>query len=169
MSFGEAVAAWHDFYVMLGGASAALTGLLFVALSINLKQIKESKRIDLQAFVTQTFFYFLYVLLFSALFLIPDLAPRGLGIPLLVMGLIGLVSLIGRLVQMVRRPIEEWRQRVFVLFILPTIAFVGLVLVAIAILNAQTDALYWMVAVMLTLIALATGNTYRILVDMYEV
>ena len=27
---------WHDFFIMLGGAAAALTGLVFVALSVNL-------------------------------------------------------------------------------------------------------------------------------------
>jgi hypothetical protein len=27
---------WHDFFVMLGGAAAVLTGLVFVALSLNL-------------------------------------------------------------------------------------------------------------------------------------
>ncbi len=32
-------AAWHDFFVGSMGASAALTGLLFVAISINLQQI----------------------------------------------------------------------------------------------------------------------------------
>jgi hypothetical protein len=32
-------AAWHDFFVMLGGAAAALTGLVFVALSLHLDRI----------------------------------------------------------------------------------------------------------------------------------
>jgi hypothetical protein len=27
---------WHDFFVMVGGAAAALAGLVFVALSLNL-------------------------------------------------------------------------------------------------------------------------------------
>jgi hypothetical protein len=30
---------WHDFFVMVGGAAAALSGLVFVALSINLTTI----------------------------------------------------------------------------------------------------------------------------------
>jgi len=30
---------WHDFFVMVGGAAAALTGLVFVAMSINLEEI----------------------------------------------------------------------------------------------------------------------------------
>ena len=31
--------AWHDFYIMVGGASAALTGLIFVAVSIHLRPV----------------------------------------------------------------------------------------------------------------------------------
>jgi modulator of FtsH protease len=31
--------AWHDLYIMLGGSSAALTGLFFVAMSIHLNEI----------------------------------------------------------------------------------------------------------------------------------
>ena len=34
-------AAWQDFYVMMGGANTALTGLVFVALSIHLKAVLE--------------------------------------------------------------------------------------------------------------------------------
>lgn len=30
---------WHDFFVMVGGAAAALTGLVFVAMSLNLEPI----------------------------------------------------------------------------------------------------------------------------------
>jgi hypothetical protein len=30
---------WHDFFIMTGGASAALTGLVFVAMSLNLRVI----------------------------------------------------------------------------------------------------------------------------------
>jgi hypothetical protein len=33
---------WHDLYIMLGGASAALTGLLFVALSLHAEVILKS-------------------------------------------------------------------------------------------------------------------------------
>jgi modulator of FtsH protease len=32
-------AAWHDFFVMLGGSAAALTGLVFVALSLHVDRI----------------------------------------------------------------------------------------------------------------------------------
>src|SRR5437660_12441369 len=35
--YGEA--GWHDFFLMVGGGAAALTGLVFVAMSLHLDQI----------------------------------------------------------------------------------------------------------------------------------
>src|SRR5258706_10892924 len=39
MPYPNDPAAWQNFYVMMGGANAALTGLVFVALSIHLREI----------------------------------------------------------------------------------------------------------------------------------
>ena len=35
LTFSQHLDLWHDFYVVLGGASATLMGLLFVAISLN--------------------------------------------------------------------------------------------------------------------------------------
>ena len=39
MNAGNDPAAWQNFYIMIGTANAAITGLLFVALSLHVKQI----------------------------------------------------------------------------------------------------------------------------------
>src|SRR5260370_12521508 len=33
------IASWHDYFVMVGGGSAALTGLIFVAMTLHLNEI----------------------------------------------------------------------------------------------------------------------------------
>src|SRR5258708_20908143 len=33
------ISSWHDYFVMVGGGSAALTGLIFVAMTLHLEEI----------------------------------------------------------------------------------------------------------------------------------
>jgi hypothetical protein len=37
---------WHDMFVAMARAAAALTGLIFVAVSINLEQVLKGQRVD---------------------------------------------------------------------------------------------------------------------------
>ena len=48
-AFSAAVTGWHDFYLAAAGASAALLGLLFVGVSINLAATAAKERPDLRA------------------------------------------------------------------------------------------------------------------------
>ena len=54
MPFPNDPAAWQDFYVMMGGANAALTGLVFVALSIHLKEVLEHPLLRPRAVIALT-------------------------------------------------------------------------------------------------------------------
>jgi modulator of FtsH protease len=47
-------AAWQNFYVMMGSANAALTGLVFVALSIHLRAVLEHPRLKPRAVIALT-------------------------------------------------------------------------------------------------------------------
>jgi modulator of FtsH protease len=47
-------AAWQNFYVMMGGANAALTGLVFVALSIHLKEVLDHALLRSRAVIAIT-------------------------------------------------------------------------------------------------------------------
>src|SRR6478672_13575625 len=47
-------AAWQNFYVMMGSANAALTGLVFVALSIHLKAVLEHPLLKPRAVIALT-------------------------------------------------------------------------------------------------------------------
>ena len=60
---------WHDFFVAEVSASAALAGLLFVALSINIKQIIEISWLPNRA--AQSLIVFMTALLMGAVMLFP--------------------------------------------------------------------------------------------------
>ena len=69
---------WTDFAVIIGGGSAALLGLLFVAISIKADIIRRSD--TLRARATQTMILFLMALLAAAILGIPG-HPCGSSAP----------------------------------------------------------------------------------------
>jgi modulator of FtsH protease len=75
---------WHDLFIAVAGAAAALTGLIFVAVSINLKQIIEYPGLPHRA--VETLAVMTGVLLLSVFVLIPDQSRQVLGIETLALG-----------------------------------------------------------------------------------
>jgi modulator of FtsH protease len=75
---------WHDFFVASAGASAGLVGLVFVAISINLKQILERPGQAERA--GETVIPLASVLLISLVALVPGLGIRTFGWELVVFG-----------------------------------------------------------------------------------
>lgn len=69
---------WSNFFVATVSASAALLGLIFLGISINLKQILSARGIDLRASITMILL--MGVLLISILLLVPteSIIIRGL-------------------------------------------------------------------------------------------
>ena len=75
---------WHELYVMLGGSLAALAGLLFVAMSIQIGVIREAKHWRTRAFGNT--FALIGLLIEAALVLVPQ-DRVALGIELIVANL----------------------------------------------------------------------------------
>ena len=87
------IAGWHDFYLMAGGALAALTGLLFVAMSIHLKEILAKP--SLTRNVAISLYGMLSQLLFCGFMLVPGVTLQEAGFA---MACVGLTFAIGYLV-----------------------------------------------------------------------
>jgi hypothetical protein len=101
-AFPAAVLGWHDFFLASAGASAALLGLLFVGVSINLAAIAARERVDLRARAGLAFSKLIYVLMASLLMLIANPKAHGLAIGLGAIGLLGLFRATGHLIAVAR-------------------------------------------------------------------
>ena len=117
-AFREAILGWHDFYLAAAGASAALLGLLFVGVSINLAAIAADERPDLRARAGLAFSNLIYVLIVSLILLIADPEPHGIAIGLGAVAGIGFVRTVRGLFVSLRVQ-QRWRDR------LPIIRRVG--------------------------------------------
>jgi modulator of FtsH protease len=163
-TFSQTVEAWHDFYRVMGGAAAALMGLLFVSLSLNAGLIMRREDARLRALAGQTFVNFMLVLMFAALVLIPHQGPLGLGLPLLAIDLAGLYVTGRRFLQMRRDPPRAgWRGPLLRRFVIPGICFITVLCVSISILLGATAGLYWLVPVSVLLIFQGLLNAWDLL------
>ena len=90
MEPSEALREWHDFYVLIGTASGALIGLMFVAASIAATAMGERYRPGVEAFITPTVAHFSAVLFVCLLVMAPTHTRTSLGVVTLAGGAIGL-------------------------------------------------------------------------------
>jgi hypothetical protein len=77
---------WDNFFVAEAGAAAALTGLLFVAVSINLTRVLQFPQLPTRA--AETLISLASVLVVSTFALVPEQSMRAYGIEIAVTGLI---------------------------------------------------------------------------------
>ena len=88
-SVAELFHGWHDFFLLLGTASATLVGLMFVAASIGATVFNEDHRGALQAFITPTVVHFAAVLFACLVNTMPIHSWESLGALLAAGGLAG--------------------------------------------------------------------------------
>jgi hypothetical protein len=80
---------WHDFYVLIGTASATLIGLMFVAASVGTGVFTRERQVGLRTFLSPTVVAFSVVLASSLIGVLP-VSSRGVPVTLLVsIGLLG--------------------------------------------------------------------------------
>jgi hypothetical protein len=88
---------WHDFFVMVGGGSAALTGLVFVAMTLNIHAVTQDAAHRYRAIGTLTGFAAAFVL--CALALMGGQNHQAVGTEWLVVSTFAAVVYIGGYVQ----------------------------------------------------------------------
>jgi modulator of FtsH protease len=155
-------ARWHTFCAAFAGASGALLGLAFVAISFNLEPILENKHLPGRAI--ETLVFFAYPLAASLLILLPGLtdAASGAGQTIFAAGLVGLV-----LLDLLRWKAGDndplsWRLSQLT----PTVLIAALAIVgALATLTTSSGGLYWLAGAMAIATASGLVNSWVLLVE----
>jgi hypothetical protein len=157
------VSEWSNLFVATAGASAALAGLVFVAVSINIERILKFPGLPERGL--ETVLLLLGVLIVSVVGLIPGQGRTALGVELLVVSLtVGLV--LARL-PTIQSTTSGHEPRVWVLGRL-AIRLVGTILLmagSISILLAAGGGLYWIVAGIVFAVMGAVVNAWVLLVE----
>ncbi len=153
---------WTDLFVAAAGATAALAGLLFVAVSINLDRILRETGLPDRAL--ETVMMLLGALVVSIIGLIPGQSDGALGFEIFLAGLL-LAWLVARL-QLVYDPsvpvprgwlISRWGIR--------ALSTVPLILGGASLMTGDGGGLYWVVAGIVFAIVGAVANAWVLLVE----
>jgi hypothetical protein len=172
-AFSSTVASWQTFFSFVGSASATLVGLLFVAVSLHLDLVGESGISAVFVLARRTFVSFILVGIISLVFLIPQQGPLGLGWPLLVLGLLGMLLSIlsGRTVIRGLRHTAGWEDiavHIVRPIVVPVVSDIGLVLVAATVLTGTTSYLYWLVPVVVLVLTNASIDAWQLMLGLAE-
>jgi len=156
------ISEWSDFFVASAGATAALAGLVFVAISINIERILNLDGVPELGMVT--LLLLIGVLVVSMFGLIPDQGEESFGIELLAQSLLWSAA-IGLLIRRSLSSVAEGAGRYPSRVVLPLFGTVPYVIGAILLIAGADSAMYWVFAGMLGAIIAAVMNAWILLVE----
>jgi hypothetical protein len=170
--FTDMLQGWHDFYFMLGGASASLIGLMIVALSLGTNLLNDETRAGIENFASPSIFYFMTTLLTAGAMLIPIHVPVSLALVLFAGASVGL----RRTIRYVRGltaaamknqdfDLQEWIMQI----IGPITCYIVLLLAALGFVIGQWQlAMIGVCGATLLLILCAIANTWSMVLWIVE-
>jgi hypothetical protein len=149
-AFAKALAEWSTFYALIGGASATLLGLLFVAVSVRLNIFHQRQVADVRDFAAFTFGTFLVAIGVAGLAVAPHAHRSTLALSLLLVSIASIsgIAVVARVWISLNAPATgprpgygpaEWRGWVYLLVLSPP--YIGLIAVVALLWRSHPDAL----------------------------
>jgi hypothetical protein len=154
---------WENFFLGQLGASATLAGLVFVAISINLKKIMESSY--LPNFALEALIAFVTTLFVALLMLIPTHAFVVWGIGALVLGLLNWMAMIWLYIDTLRKIEVSHRLPVATRLLLYQLAAIAILAAGLTFLVWGAAGFYWIVAATVLSFLAAFSDTWLLVVE----
>ena len=152
--------AWSELFVAAAGAGAALAGLVFVAVSINVERILKFRGLPERGLITVLLL--LSVVVVSLMGLIPAQSAEALGLRLLLVALV-VIGMSAWLIHRSRPLPEETKLSSSIIVI--AIGTVPFLVGAVVLLGGSDAGLYWVFAGLIGAIAGGVANAWVLLVE----
>ena len=153
---------WHDFFIGVAGAAAALTGLLFVSLSINLRQILGQVWLPRRAGLALMLLF--ETLVIAILGLVPGRSPGILGVEYLCLG--GVMWLFATGVFTVRQPaVGDYRAPIVLSAVTSQLATLPVLVAGASLVARSGGGLFWLVPAIVLLLGIGVMHAWVLLVE----
>jgi hypothetical protein len=154
---------WENFFIAEVGASAALLGLIFVGVSINLTRIISLPGLPNRAFLA--LIILLTILIMCSLLLIPGQSQTLIGIELLVVGLIVWITATRLDVIILLKKEPQYRSSYMLNMALTQLALLPYIVAGIIVLTRGAGGLYWLVPAIIISFIKALLDAWVLLVE----
>ena len=166
MEFAYRTDAWHDFYVAVADASAALTGLLFVSLCVNLRKIIKSPAHKARA--RKALAQMLSLLVLAVIMLLPGQSRQILGAELVVLGTILLTIILTIQSGTILRLASSQRYRWFGRVMVEDLGIIAVPIAGVSLMLGRYGGLFWLVPPVPIYFLWSSINTWTLLVQAIE-
>jgi hypothetical protein len=157
---------WGNFFVATAGAAAALAGLIFVGLSINLAKVLSIPSLPDRAL--ESLILLLNILIISALALVPGQSLTALGIEILSVGAVTWSIMLYLDLRIWRNTNPGYKRHSRQNIIFTQLAILPYILSGIMILSQGIDGTYWLIPGILVSFIKAVVDAWVMLVEIHR-
>jgi hypothetical protein len=153
---------WANFFIAQTGAAAALTGLIFVAVSLNLTKILSFSYLPVRAL--QSLMILMTILIVSSLMLVPQ-SLQCAGLEIFIIGAIVCIIMISLDLKSFRAMQKEYVYRLFVNIILGLLALIPYLIAGILMWMNYSSGIYWLIPAVIISFMKALMDAWVLLVE----